>query len=221
MKYYHNKKIVVFEGISGSGKSTIIDRIMDVIPDSICYNWFSTDSFRYIASNIHLYLTDINPNIYSIIYALDYLSNMSTIRNDNEHCLNIMHRYIYTPLVHEEVRGVDKKLIDFLYLSPYFIEPDLVFFVDTCPQTAYNRIKKVRKPSYYECGLDIQFKNNIEKGREAYRLLTEKEERSLFLNFQTKIHKLYQETLPCNSVKINGEDNIKNQVKQVIKYINK
>lgn len=143
MEYLGNKKIVVFEGISGAGKTTIINEIIrkNIYAKYGIYNWFSKDSFRYIASNIHLYINNMQKSTYSIIYALEYLAKMDEIRKDEDK-VALMHRYVYTPLAHETVRGINKELLDFLYNNSYFIEPYRVIFIEIDPEIAYYRIKK-------------------------------------------------------------------------------
>lgn len=210
--------LIVFEGISGAGKSTVINGLKSVFTNSMSSNWFETESYRNIAGNIHKYIK-MTPNIYSLIYAMEYHARLIKIKEfiEEEKTYIFLHRYIFTPMTHDTVRGTDKKLLKYLYNN--FFEPNIIFFMDVNPETAYERIIKFRKPSFYECGFDISFSNNLEKGKEVYNKekINSQYLRESFLCFQSKIYKNYIDIFNGNEkvFLIDGKLNIKEQIETI------
>lgn len=140
----------------------------------------------------------MSPNLYSLIYALEFYARyelcIEPYYNNGKNV--IAHRYIYTPLSHDKVRGTKTNYLKFLYKD--VISPDVVFFMDVKPMTAYQRIVKYRKPTFFECGLDIEYNNNLGLGFKRFKegFFSTEEIRQRFLDFQDKVYKNYLETLP-------------------------
>ena len=61
-------KLIVFEGISGTGKSTLIDLLMNKKSDYVLLNRFSTETVKEFAGMIHHFIQEIPE-----IYAMDFL----------------------------------------------------------------------------------------------------------------------------------------------------
>ncbi|MDI9216420.1 dTMP kinase [Clostridium tertium] len=194
-------KLIVFEGISGSGKSTLISELLrrDKLKDSIVTNWFSLEKFRKIASEIGKH-EDMNNKLYSLIYALEFYARY-------EFCIEpnykngksvIAHRYIYSGISHDIVRGTNMKYLQFLYKD--CIDPTIVVFMNIKPQESYKRIISYRKPSFFECGLDIEYNSDLYLGLTRFKqnYFSNKELEERFLDFQQKVYETYMSILPGN-----------------------
>ncbi len=195
----NGSQLIVFEGISGAGKSTLINAMVQklFIKKIAISHWFSLDRYRAIASEISNY-QEMTANLYSLLYATEFYARYEYVikqqKENGETC--IAHRYIYTPFAHDPVRGTDQKFLEFLYHD--VLEPDLIFFIDIDPELAYWRISSTRNPSFFEAGLDLEYRNNLSQGLKTYKegYFTNQELKRRFLAFQSKIYRKYPHILP-------------------------
>lgn len=136
--------------------------------------------------------------------------------------INILaHRYIFTPMTHDTVRGTKKEFLDYLY-GKKVIEPDIVFFLDVKPELAYKRIIMYRKPSFFECGLDIEYSKHISIGLKRYaeNYFSDNELKERFLDFQHQIYLNYKEVLPSYAtVFVNGVNSISEQKNLIVQKL--
>lgn len=215
-------KLIVFEGISGSGKTTCIEYLKAFLNEKSEVNdscWFSLERFREIALDIHNY-TDMTPNTYSLIYALEFYAREQIYKSKKSDFI-FLHRYIYTPLTHDLVRGTSIQLLEKLYNKAE--EPDIIFFFCVTPQQAYDRIIKYRKPTFFECGLDVVFRDNLNNGWEKY-INEDKSSPFLyesFINFQEKVYEEYLKIFNSknNVVYIDSAFSIEQVIKKIQKII--
>lgn len=67
--------------------------------------------------------------------------------------------------------------------------------------------------------MDVIFSNEIEKGKNFYLTLSDKEEKKYFIDFQTKVYNEYKKILPSDAIMINGQLPILQQVEDIQKYL--
>ena len=204
-RYGVTGKLIVVEGIDGSGKSTQI-RLLE--------KWLR---FR----NIRVFLTEWNsseaikdvtakgkkkekltPTTFSLLHATDftdrYEKNIFPLLRAGYIVLS--DRYIYTAYARDIVRGCNPIWVKKVY--DYALKPDLVFYFRVPVDVAAERILSGRpRLKYYEAGMDLDLSNDI---YDSYRI------------FQSRIIEQYDKMMAKeNFVVIDGTYNIEQQQKLV------
>lgn len=197
-------KLIVFEGISGTGKSTLIDALMKKKSDCVLLNWFSTETVKEFAGMIHHFVQG-TPEIYSTIYVMDFLVKEAYLTKPllNSGKTVLSHRYIYSPIARDVVCGTSRSYLDHCYRQ--HVDPSLVFYFDLDPAVALERIMSFRKPSFYECGLDVVYREDLDKGWRCYQEMNDESISKYFIEFQNKVRSEYVkvfETLDKCEVKV-------------------
>lgn len=214
-------KLVVFEGISGSGKSTLIDAVNARLQSSVIMNWFDNEFVRDVLSDIEEDMK-MNRDMFSLSYAMDFWGKYKYYIQPylNENINLLFHRYIYTPLAHDTVRGTEKSKLERLYMKAKI--PDKVIFLNISPKTAWNRILGKRRPSFYECGLDMFCFDCLSEAKRKYveNIYSLEQLYDCFVNFQTLVNKQYINIFSnMDNVLWLEENDLKNNVGKVIQYI--
>ena len=198
-------KLIVVEGIDGSGKSTQI-RLLE--------KWL-----RY--RNIRVFLTEWNsseaikdvtargkkkekltPTTFSLLHATDfadrYERNIFPLLRAGY--IVLADRYIYTAYARDMVRGCNPLWVKKVY--GYALKPDITFYFRVPVDVAAERILSGRpKLKYYEAGMDLDISNDI---YESYRI------------FQSRIIEQYEKMVKNeNFVVIDGTYDIEQQQKLV------
>jgi dTMP kinase len=198
-------KLIVVEGIDGSGKSTQI-RLLE--------KWLR---FR----NIRVFLTEWNsseaikdvtargkkkekltPTTFSLLHATDfadrYERNIFPLLRAGY--IVLADRYIYTAYARDMVRGCSPLWVKKVY--GYALKPDITFYFRVPVDVAAERILSGRpKLKYYEAGMDLDISNDI---YESYRI------------FQSRIIEQYEKLINSeNFVVIDGTYDIEQQQKLV------
>lgn len=198
-------KLIVVEGIYGSGKSTQI-RLLE--------KWLR---FR----NIRVFLTEWNsseaikdvtakgkkkekltPTTFSLLHATDfadrYERNIFPLLRAGY--IVLADRYIYTAYARDMVRGCSPLWVKKVY--GYALKPDITFYFRVPVDVAAERILSGRpKLKYYEAGMDLDISNDI---YESYRI------------FQSRIIEQYEKMIKNeNFVVIDGTYDIEQQQKLV------
>ena len=198
-------KLIVVEGIDGSGKSTQI---------SLLEKWL-----RY--RNIRVFLTEWNsseaikdvtargkkkekltPTTFSLLHATDfadrYERNIFPLLRAGY--IVLADRYIYTAYARDMVRGCSPLWVKKVY--GYALKPDITFYFRVPVDVAAERILSGRpKLKYYEAGMDLDISNDI---YESYRI------------FQSRIIEQYEKMIKNeNFVVIDGTYDIEQQQKLV------
>ena len=200
-KYGITGKLIVVEGIDGSGKSTQI-RLLEkwlrfkTMPVFLT-EWNSSEVIREVTSKGKK-KEKLTPTTFSLLHATDfadrYEKNIFPLLRAGY--IVLADRYIYTAYARDIVRGCNpiwvKKVYDFAS------KPDLVFYFRVPVDVAAERILSGRpKLKYYEAGMDLDLSNDI---YESYRI------------FQSKIIEQYDTMITKeNFAVIDGTYNIEQQ----------
>jgi dTMP kinase len=164
-------KLIVVEGIDGSGKSTQV-RLLEKwfrsrdVPVFLT-EWNSSDTVKQITSKGKKKGT-LTPITFSLLHATDFADRYE--RN----ILPLLHagyvvladRYIYTAYARDIVRGCNPEWVKKVY--EFAVKPDLTFYFSVHVDIAVQRILSGRpKLKYYEAGMDMNLSNDP---YESYRI---------------------------------------------------
>ena len=165
-------KLIVVEGIDGSGKSTQV-RLLEKwfrsrdVPVFLT-EWNSSDTVKQITSKGKKKGT-LTPITFSLLHATDFADRYE--RN----ILPLLHagyvvladRYIYTAYARDIVRGCNPEWVKKVY--EFAVKPDLTFYFSVHVDIAVQRILSGRpKLKYYEAGMDLNLSNDP---YESYRII--------------------------------------------------
>lgn len=164
-------KLIVVEGIDGSGKSTQLH----LLEKWLRYNnfevfrteWNSSDMVRSITSKGKK-KENLTPTTFSLLHATDFADRFE------RHILPLLHagyfvladRYIYTAYARDVTRGCDPAWVRKVY--DFAIKPDIAFYFRVPLDIAIDRILSGRpKLKFYEAGADLNLAKDIQ---ESFRI---------------------------------------------------
>jgi dTMP kinase len=173
-------KLIVVEGIDGSGKSTQLDLLRKyLIGEGYCVA-FSEWNSSSIVGNVtrrgkkKQLLTSLS---FSLIHAADFSDRMERqmLPALKAGAIVLADRYIYTAFGRDKARGLSSSYVRELYR--FAIRPTIAFYFRVPLEESLNRIMTGRPTlKYYEAGLDVGFS---EDPNESFKI------------FQTQILKEY------------------------------
>jgi dTMP kinase len=182
-----NGKLIIVEGVDGSGKSTQI-RLLEKwlryrgIPVFFT-EWNSSEQVKDIISkgkkkNL------LTPTTFSLLHATDFAAryerNIYPLLRSGY--VVLADRYIYTAFARDVVRGCDPQWVRHIY--GLAVKPDIAFYFRVPVDVSFDRIVKNRpRLKYYEAGMDLSLSNDpyesyrIFQGRiiDEYESMVEKE----------------------------------------------
>ncbi len=200
-KYEIKGKLIIVEGIDGSGKSTQIHLLDKWLrfnnKPAFLSEWNSSEIVKNITSRGKK-KEQLTPTTFSLLHATDfadrYERNIFPLLRAGYTVL--ADRYIYTAYARDIVRGCNPLWIKKLY--SFALKPDITFYFRVPVDIAAGRILSGRpKLKYYEAGMDLNLSNDI---YESYRI------------FQSRIIEQYEKmTTSENFIVIDGTLNIEKQ----------
>jgi len=204
-------KLIVVEGIDGSGKSTQIDLLYKWLQSrgkSVYFSeWNSSD---LIKSTTRLAKEEkaFTPTTFSLLQATDFTDRWENFIFPmlKAGVIVLADRYAFTAFARDVSRGVDPTWVRDLY--SFSIQPDLVIYFRVPLDTAVERILSARaKIKYYEAGMDLGLSDNRVT---SFRL------------FQQKIIDEYEKMIgEYNFSIIDGSLPVQQQQKLMRKYVRK
>jgi dTMP kinase len=164
-------RLIVVEGIDGSGKSTQLD---------LLHKWLLSQGYLVVftewnSSPIVKSTTRrgkrrrlLTPMSFSLIHAADFASRVQAqvLPALQAGAVVLADRYVYTAFARDAVRGVSRQWLRDLY--SFAVQPTVAFYFDVPLDEAVNRILSGRAQlQYYEAGLDLGLSEDI---IESFRL---------------------------------------------------
>ena len=187
-----NGKLVIFEGIDGSGKSSQYRRICDrLLADGIGFRQIVFPRYEKESSSlIRLYLSgafgshpdDVNAYAASLFYAVD---RYASFKDDwgSEYTsgkLIIADRYTTSNIVHQGAKLPENELKDYFawvsdleYVKMGLPEPDKVFFLDVDLATSLRRMKKRQEKHHTSADIHEKDTEYLERCIKTARLACE------------------------------------------------
>ncbi len=205
MKYPVKGKLIIVEGVDGSGKSTqihLLEKWLRYIGMPVFFTeWNSSETVKEITSKGKKKGL-LTPTTFSLLHATDFADRYE------RHILPLLRagyivladRYIYTAFARDIVRGCNPYWVHHIY--DFAAKPDLAFYFRVPVDVAFERIVKNRpKLKYYEAGMDLNLSNDP---YESYRI------------FQGRIVEQYESmVVPENFAVIDGTADIEEQQEKV------
>src|SRR6188472_1807054 len=204
-KFEVKGKLVVVEGIDGSGKSTQIRLLekwlrFEGLPVFLT-EWNSSEMVKEITSKGKK-KGKLTPTTFSLLHATDfadrYERNIFPLLRAGY--IVLADRYVYTAYARDIVRGCSPKWVCKVY--DFAIKPDVVFYFRVPVDVAVERILVGRpKLKYYEAGMDLNLSNDQ---YDSYRI------------FQSRIIEQYESMVKSDGfVVIDGASGIEEQQQAV------
>lgn len=203
-------KLIVVEGIDGSGKSTQIDLLHKWLKSQKRSVYFSEwNSSELVKSTTRLAKDQkmFTPTTFSLLQATDFADRWENRIYPllKAGAIVMADRYAFTAFARDVTRGVDREWVRNLY--SFALMPDIALYFSVPLDIAVDRITSARaKIKYYEAGMDMGLSDNKVT---SFRL------------FQQMILDEYEKMVPeFGLIKIDGTIPVQKQqkmVRQVVK----
>ena len=164
-------KLIVVEGIDGSGKSTQIDLIHKWLLEmgkSVYFSEWNSSPMVKSTTKLGKQKKMFTPTTFSLIQAADFANRWENqfLPMLKAGVIVLADRYAFTGFARDVARGVDRKWVRNLYSFAY--QPDLILYFQVPLEDAVERITSARlKMKYYEAGMDL---NLSDKRTTSFRL---------------------------------------------------
>lgn len=152
-------KLIVVEGIDGSGKSTQIDLLFKWLKSQGRSVYFSEwNSSDLVKSTTRLAKTEkmFTPTTFSLLQATDFSERWENriYPQLKAGALVLADRYAFTAFARDVARGVDRQWVRNLY--SFALQPDIALYFSVPLDVAVERITSSRaKIKFYEAGMDL------------------------------------------------------------------
>lgn len=151
-------KLIVVEGIDGSGKSTqikLLHKWLEARGHGVFFTeWNSSDLVRE-ATKRGKKKNLLTPTTFSLLHATDFADRLTYAIIPYLRCgmTVLADRYTYTAFARDIARGVDRRWVRDLY--SFSVKPDMVLYFRVPLDVAVGRILGARaKIKFYEAGMD-------------------------------------------------------------------
>lgn len=152
-------KLIVVEGIDGSGKSTQINLLYEWLRSqgkSVYFSEWNSSGLVRSTTRLGKKKHMLTPTTFSLIHATDFADRWENAITPllKAGVIILADRYAFTAFARDVARGVDRQWVRNLY--SFAIQPDIVFYFRVPLDEAVNRIMSSRvKIKYYEAGRDL------------------------------------------------------------------
>jgi len=204
-------KLIVVEGIDGSGKSTQIDLLHKWLLSqgySVYFSEWNSSMLVKSTTKAAKKAKSFTPTTFSILQCTDFADRWenSIYPLLKAGVIVLADRYAFTAFARDVARGVDPGWVRNMY--SFAIQPDAALYFRVPLDIAVERITSARaKLKYYEAGMDLNLSENI---NESFKL------------FQGRILDEYDKMVDeFGLIKIDGTLQVKDQQRQVRNIIKK
>ncbi len=158
-------RLIIVEGIDGSGKSTQIDLLYKWLVGqgylTIYTEWNSAPIVRATTRRGKRRQL-LTPMSFSLIHAADFANRVysAVLPAMRAGAVVLADRYSYTAFARDAARGVPRQWLRRLY--SFAVTPTLAFYFDVPLQEAMRRISSARAGiKYYEAGMDLGLSDDV------------------------------------------------------------
>src|SRR5882724_3058988 len=167
----HRGKLIVVEGIDGSGKSTQLSLLSQWLRSqriAVAFSEWNSSPLVRETTKRGKKKNMFTPVTFSLIHATDFADRLERyiVPLLKAGAIVCADRYAYTAFARDVVRGVDSGWVRNLYrFAP---QPNLAFYFKVPLEVALGRILGGRQAlKYYEAGMDLGLSRNME---ESFRI---------------------------------------------------
>jgi dTMP kinase len=157
-------KLIVVEGIDGSGKSTQIDLLnkwLLAMGRSVFFTEWNSSKLVKSTTRLGKKQKAFTPTTFSLLQCTDFADRWENYIRPILKAGGIVlaDRYAFTAFARDVARGVDPEWVRNLY--SFAIQPDIAFYFQLPLDIAVDRITGSRaKLKYYEAGMDLGLSDN-------------------------------------------------------------
>ncbi len=157
-------KLIVVEGIDGSGKSTQIDLLYKWLTEkgkSVYFSEWNSSPLVKSTTRLGKKRKSFTPTTFSLIQATDFANRWENqfLPMLKAGVIVLADRYAFTGFARDVARGVDPSWVRNLY--SFAFQPDLALYFRVPLDAAVERITFGRaKLKYYEAGMDLNLSDN-------------------------------------------------------------
>lgn len=225
-------KLIVVEGIDGSGKSTQIDLIYKWMIEkgkSVYFSEWNSSSLIKSTTRLGKKQKAFTPTTFSLIQATDFANRWENhfLPMLKAGVIVLADRYAFTGFARDVARGVDPTWVRNLYSFAY--QPDLVLYFRVPLDDAVERILSGRnKLKYYEAGMDLNLSDRKVTSFRLFqaKILDEYEKMLKEFNFQIidatrPVHKQQKQIRSLINEILNGWEGLPNPIQSARLYAKK
>lgn len=157
-------KLIVVEGIDGSGKSTQIDLVykwLQAQGKTVYFSEWNSSELIKSTTKTAKQEKSFTPTTFSLLQATDFADRWENhiLPMLKAGVIVLADRYAFTAFARDVARGVDPHWVRNMYDFAY--QPDLVFYFHVPLDVSVERILSARsKIKYYEAGMDLGLSDN-------------------------------------------------------------
>ncbi|WP_221290627.1 dTMP kinase [Stygiolobus caldivivus] len=174
-------RIISFEGIDGSGKTTVSKLVYEKIRNVSKRIILTKEPYTEEISSLIEKAGWKDPVTLTLLFAADRAYHLQYLSTQNPD-LVIMDRYIYSSVAYQSALGLDENWIELV--NSKFPKPFLTILLDLSPEIAIRRIQKNDKFNFQE-KLD-----SLKLVRERYLEIAKKEKNIVIINAEEPLDKV-------------------------------
>ena len=164
-------KLIVVEGIDGSGKSTqaqLLSKWLSSSGVSVFFTEWNSSSLVKTATKMGKKKNLLTPTTFSLLHATDFADRFTyqILPPLKAGMVVIADRYAYTAFARDAARGVDPQWVREVY--SFALRPAVTFYFRVPIEVSLSRLLNARKKiKYYEAGMDLNLSSYVQ---ESYHL---------------------------------------------------
>jgi len=162
----HPGKLIIVEGIDGSGKSTqllLLHKWLESKGHKVFFTEWNSSELVKDTTKRGKKNKSLTPTTFSLLHATDFASRLyhEILPPLKAGMLVLADRYMYTAFARDVVRGVSSEWVRKLY--SFSIKPDMAFYFKVPIEVAISRLLGGTRGQfkYYEAGMDMNLSQDV------------------------------------------------------------
>ncbi len=173
-------KLIIVEGIDGSGKSTqllLLRKWLESRGYHVFFTEWNSSALVREATKQGKKRKTLTPTTFSLLHATDFASRLyhGILPPLKAGMLVLADRYVFTAFARDTVRGVSPRWVRKLY--NFAVRPDMAFYFKVPIDTAIDRLLTGTRAQlkYYEAGMDLGLSQDVVESFQMFqsRIITE------------------------------------------------